>query len=724
VAALTKLAPRTVGHSSDLALRSTPRGRMVPFAPIRMKSLAIYSLLLAAATAPAQQWIRADEGPGDVLFAVYDRVHQRLLACVRDTTETWSFDGSQWRRHLPSGLEPFPVETNNFLFAGFDEAQGEAVLATGGPGYVLRAFTTRDAGWWASAQTPPDVQSAAVATDPITNTLMTFGGRTSALYVDFTYRRTPTQWNLVPAAARPTARAGAAMATDRARGRVVLFGGADATGVLGDTWEWDGNVWTQITPAAAPSPRGAQMAYDPATQHVVLLGGFVSSTWQLDCWDWDGANWTPRGNLPEPTRALGYDDGTSLFVVTGTANVSVASGLGWVPLWLDPNPSGRAYPAFAYDPTRGETLLVRDVPASDTWTWNGTWQQRTANSPPFSSGAAMAPRGNTMILFGGRDPSIWPTYALNDDTWSWDGQAWTQLQPSQRPSPRVWHAMVDAGTYTLLFGGVDATGDLGDTWSWNGTNWTPLATATSPSPRFQTAMAFDTQRQRAVLFGGMDHQITLQDTWEWDGVTWIQSLPMHQPLSGTWPMAYEGAAGSVVLADYNGIWAWDGVDWTQTQAIGAFGQVVNALAAYDPVRQRTLALSFAGLSFFSPTPANVTISALPPCGSSPDLRLMGRPALGTTPTVHLEGAPSMPAAVLFGLQSTSVAWAPNCFQLVTADATVSGVLDANGQFDVAFPIPLALALRGLVIHSQAAVLDGGPVFRLSLSRAVQMLVGD
>lgn len=31
-----------------------------------------------------------------------------------------------------------------------------------------------------------------------------------------------------------------AMTYDSSRGRVVLFGGADASKVCGDTWEWDG----------------------------------------------------------------------------------------------------------------------------------------------------------------------------------------------------------------------------------------------------------------------------------------------------------------------------------------------------------------------------------------------------------------------------------------------------------------------------------------------------
>jgi hypothetical protein len=35
------------------------------------------------------------------------------------------------------------------------------------------------------------------------------------------------------------------LAYDRRRGVLVLFGGGDETGLLSDTWEFDGNSWRQ-----------------------------------------------------------------------------------------------------------------------------------------------------------------------------------------------------------------------------------------------------------------------------------------------------------------------------------------------------------------------------------------------------------------------------------------------------------------------------------------------
>ena len=68
------------------------------------------------------------------------------------------------------------------------------------------------------------------------------------------------------------------MAYDAARQRVVLFGGFGG-GHLGDTWEWNGTNWTQLTPSTSPTARNAHaMAYDAARQRVVLLGGTKRSS--------------------------------------------------------------------------------------------------------------------------------------------------------------------------------------------------------------------------------------------------------------------------------------------------------------------------------------------------------------------------------------------------------------------------------------------------------------
>ena len=66
-----------------------------------------------------------------------------------------------------------------------------------------------------------------------------------------------------------------------------------------------------------------------------------------------------------------------------------------------------------------------------------------------------------------------------NDTWAWNGTAWTQLADTG-PEPRAEAAMVGAGG-VLLFGGVNAVDPAvapadrvvyGDTWQLAGDTWT------------------------------------------------------------------------------------------------------------------------------------------------------------------------------------------------------------------------------------------------------------
>ena len=75
---------------------------------------------------------------------------------------------------------------------------------------------------------------------------------------------------------------------------VILFGGSGEGGALGDTWEWDGQTktWTELFPAASPSPRALNsMAYDPTIGYIVLFGGIAGDKALDDTWIWSGSTW-------------------------------------------------------------------------------------------------------------------------------------------------------------------------------------------------------------------------------------------------------------------------------------------------------------------------------------------------------------------------------------------------------------------------------------------------
>ncbi len=121
---------------------------------------------------------------------------------------------------------------------------------------------------------------------------------------------------------------GAGMAYDSMHGQVVLFGGNNGTGNFGDTWIWDGTNWKQVTPQNSPPARSFhQMVYDSAHDQVVLFGGGGSNTASNnsgllnDTWLWDGTNWTQATPANSPTArnrfGMAFDAGHAQAVLFG-----------------------------------------------------------------------------------------------------------------------------------------------------------------------------------------------------------------------------------------------------------------------------------------------------------------------------------------------------------------------------------------------------------------------
>ena len=73
-------------------------------------------------------------------------------------------------------------------------------------------------------------------------------------------------------------------------------GTPDSDGYQGDTWEWDGDRWAQVSDEGdgGPSPRYAHaMAYDAARSVTILFGGAGprGPAGLGDTWEWDGVRW-------------------------------------------------------------------------------------------------------------------------------------------------------------------------------------------------------------------------------------------------------------------------------------------------------------------------------------------------------------------------------------------------------------------------------------------------
>jgi hypothetical protein len=190
---------------------------------------------------------------------------------------------------------------------------------------------------------------------------------------------------------------------------------------------------------------------------------------------------------------------------------------------------------------------------NQTWVWDGAaWTQlHPATVPPPRSHPAIAydRARNQVVMFGGIRTSTGGD-APYGDTWIWDGTNWTEAHPATSPPARTFTEMVydEARQVTVLFGGSSGATKFNDTWTWDGTNWTLQDTPTAPSPRNHIGIAYDPIRRVTVLFGGQGLPGARHDTWLWNGREWHLKPTATVPQNRSHPgMAFDSSIGKIVM---------------------------------------------------------------------------------------------------------------------------------------------------------------------------------
>lgn len=207
------------------------------------------------------------------------------------------------------------------------------------------------------------------------STLLTFGGiQAGGVYLNDTRQLVGNQWELLPGATAPSARAYYGLTYDGQNKKWILFGGKSQSGDLDDTWIFDGTTWTQAQPLHSPPARSeTTLTYDPQRQRAVLVGGRSGNTLLADVWEWDGSDWV---------------------------NVTPAQPL-----------TARAGHAAAYDSARQVVVIAAgqgtSAPLSDLWEWDGTaWEQRVS-TPDLPAMVHLAmdydPAHDQMVIVGGEN---------------------------------------------------------------------------------------------------------------------------------------------------------------------------------------------------------------------------------------------------------------------------------------------------------------------------------
>lgn len=254
-------------------------------------------------------------------------------------TDLWEYVQPNWQ-----SVTGAPIDLTDHAMAT-DSTRGQLVIfggQTDGGAFVGDTYVVSDTATvaLASVDGPTPRSQAAMADFPSSGGPILFGGADEfdADHSD-TWEWDGAQWTELSPATVPPARRNHAMAYDSARDRVVMFGGYDVISgwTSNDTWEWDGNDWTQIFPATSPSAReGHAMAFDPVRGRVLMFGGRDGGTYDFDTWEWDGADWTllfagSHDETPFAESAMAWDPARRAMILFGgeTSHGGGLSSLIW-----------------------------------------------------------------------------------------------------------------------------------------------------------------------------------------------------------------------------------------------------------------------------------------------------------------------------------------------------------------------------------------------------------
>ena len=291
-----------------------------------------------------------------------------------------------WRQ-LSLGTKPSARGGTGFAY---DTARNKLVLFGGTcAGYACGDTWEYDntAGWQPiNTNGPSPREEAVMVYDSNRQRFVLFGGHTwGGGYLADTWEYDGSNWQSIQTANVPIDRATQGMAYDAGRNKVVLYGGwrgdQQGSNILGDTWEYDGSNWSQITTATTPGSRtGLKLVYVPEWGKTLLFGGSFRSgdqrSYPNDTWIYDGQTWRQ--------------------IVTNNA------------------PQGRYYHQMAYDPVRKAVVLfggyrVDSGALNDTWEFNGTdWQPITPTTTPpptWVAGMLYYPPLSGIVMFGGNSPN-------------------------------------------------------------------------------------------------------------------------------------------------------------------------------------------------------------------------------------------------------------------------------------------------------------------------------
>ena len=196
--------------------------------------------------------------------------------------DTWTWDGAAWTLETDHG---YGYAVNAGMT--YDESLG-AVLSVGGSPTRADCFTWTGSGWHDAGYFIDRRANHGLAYYADAGETILFGGNGDIAFDTQTWAFRNGQWQL-RANIGPIWHDEPALVSYDAIDKLVLFGGRDRPGnYLDQTWLWDG-AWSELSPSPSPSGRTSHaMAYDGGRKEIVLFGGVnpdgrLGDTWVFSC---------------------------------------------------------------------------------------------------------------------------------------------------------------------------------------------------------------------------------------------------------------------------------------------------------------------------------------------------------------------------------------------------------------------------------------------------------
>jgi putative cell wall-binding protein len=341
-------------------------------------------------------------------------------AQAASSAPTWSTASPQHSPPIDSSVMAFDGATGQLV------SFGTSTNAAGCPPDITRTW---DGGNWADHQplnAPNDRQSPTMGYDAATKQVVMFGGTSQGCgtppgqagflgAIADTWTWNGSIWTQQHPATVPQNEEGGCAAYDTQTQQYIMYGGYGPfeTGP-GDpddeTWEWTGNNWTQLTPAATPPAGWCEMTYDPVRKVNVMLvtEAFTAASAAdngandvLETWLWNGTDWNRGADLPTTSslEALSFDADTS-------SDVTYIQQI---------------------TPCSGATCPETDA----TWSFDGsTWTQASTNTPQAGRivGAVYDAATHQFVMFGGLPRNAVPQRPV---TWLYASPGSSSATPSR-----------------------------------------------------------------------------------------------------------------------------------------------------------------------------------------------------------------------------------------------------------------------------------------------------